>query len=261
MAYKNGREIGNITLEFDVNAKEVIKSEVTTHEVRKGNLEIEANAKVQAIVDGYAVELEPVFGEVVGNLSAEMTREYDLTSPAGNWFTDVMRDYAKTDIALTNAGGIRSNIDAGEVTMKEIYTIMPFDNTIVNGELTGAQILAILEHGAALEKGMIQVSGLTFEYDSTKAIGERVVSVTMADGTLLDKEKTYTVSTNDFLSTGYGDGYTTFGEVEWNNPYYLLRDALKESLEKVDTFTPNTELRAKDISQEISLGLELPLAA
>ena len=72
---------------------------------------------------------------------------------------------------------------------------------------------------------------------------------------------TYTVATNDFLSTGFGDGYTTFGEVEWNNPYYLLRDGLKVDIETKGELVPDTTLRAKDVSQEVSLNFELPLAA
>lgn len=261
MAYKNAREIGDISLYFDINTKKVVKNEVTTHEVRKGKLNVEENAKVQAIVDKYDEELKPVFGEIVGNAKEAISRDYNSTSAAGNWFTDVMREYAKVDVALTNAGGIRSDIDAGEITMEEIYTIMPFDNYIVNGSMTGAQILEILEHGASLEKGMIQVSGLNFEYDSTKPVGERVISVTMADGTNLDPEKVYTVATNDFLSTGYGDGYTTFGKVEWENPYYLLREGLVDYIQKSEEFTPNSEIRAKDISQDVSLGFNLPFAA
>ena len=250
MASKSGRMIGNITLYYDTVTDKVVISEVNTIEVRKGELDVEPNAKIQAIVDEYNVELKPVFGEVVGVMGADLMRDYNITSAAGNWFADVLREAKDVDFAFTNAGGIRIDVMAGEVTMEKIFEIMPFDNTPVTSVMTGKDIVDVLEQGATLSKGMVQISGLTFTYDSTKPEYSRVIEVTMADGTPIDLEKEYTVATNDFLAGGQ-DNYVTLKNFTWSNPYNepLLRNLLADDIRTKGTYTPDNTLRAVDVSK------------
>jgi len=250
MGYKHGRMFGHVTLYYDTVTDEVVKSDIELVEVRKGELELEENATVAAFVAEYTEELEPVFGEVVGTFTEELTRDYNATSKAGNWFTDVMRAQSGADFAFTNAGGIRADIDAGEVTVQELFTIMPFDNKTVTAEITGQDILDLLEQGCTLSKGMLQISGLTFTYDSSKPEYSRVVDVTMADGSALDLEKTYLVATNDFLAGGQ-DNFKTLANFEFSDAYQaeLIRDQLKEELKAIGTYTPDATLRAVDIAE------------
>jgi 2',3'-cyclic-nucleotide 2'-phosphodiesterase/3'-nucleotidase len=248
MAYKNGRMIGHITLYYDEVTDTVLDSEVTLHEVRKAELPIDPDVGMQSMVDGYNAELLPIFGVVLGSFTEDLIRDYNLTSAPGNWFTDVMREFEGADVAFTNAGGIRVDITAGDVTMEKIYEIMPFDNTTVTTTMTGADILDVLEQGCTLSKGMIQISGLDFTYDSTMPEYERVIDVTMMDGSPLDLEEEYLVVTNDFLAGGQ-DNYVTLGNFSWQNDYELLRDMLADDLESMGTITPDNTLRAVDISQ------------
>src|SRR5690606_35602234 len=101
-----------------------------------------------------------------------------------------------------------------------------------------------------LSKGMVQISGLTFTYDSSKPEYSRVVEVVMMDGSPLDLEKEYTVVTNDFLAGGQ-DNYKTLGNFEWSNPYSepLLRNLLADDLRTKGTYTPDNTLRAVDIAK------------
>ena len=250
MASKHGRMIGQITLYYDTKTDKVIISESNVIEVRKGELDVTPNAKIEKMVADYNKELAPVFGEVVGVMGADLVRDYNLTSGAGNWFADVLRDAKDADVAFTNAGGIRIDVAAGEVTMEKIFEIMPFDNTPVTTVMKGKDILDVLEQGCTLVKGMVQISGLTFTYDSTKPEYSRVVAVTMADGTPLDLEKEYTVVTNDFLAGGQ-DNFVTLANFKWSNPYNepLLRNLLADSIREAGTFMPDNTLRAVDISK------------
>jgi len=250
MANKNGRQIGNITLYYDTVKDEVVISESKAIEVRKGELEIEPMASIQEMVDAYNAELAPVFGEIVGVMASDLIRDYNTTSAAGNWFADVLREGKGADVAFTNAGGIRIDVMAGDVTMEKVFEIMPFDNTPVTTIMTGKDILDVLEQGATLSKGMIQISGLTFTYDSSKPEYSRVVEVVMADGTMLDLEKEYSVVTNDFLAGGQ-DNFKTLGNFEWSNPYSepLLRNLLADDLRTKGTYTPDNTLRAVDIAK------------
>ncbi|QIB26950.1 5'-nucleotidase C-terminal domain-containing protein [Caloranaerobacter azorensis] len=260
-AYKHGRMIGHITLYYDTKAKKVVGNNIELIEVRKGNLNIEPDAKVQAMVDKYNEELKPIFGKVIGKAETDILRDYNNESAMGNWITDVMRKKANVQIAFTNAGGIRADLTAGDITIGNIFEAMPFDNTIVTGEMTGAQIKAILEQSVTLYKGMLQISGIKFTYDSTKPEGERVIDIYLEDGTPIEMDKTYTVATNDFLSGGQ-DGFVTLKEIKWTNTFILLRDALIENIRNNKVISPKVEGRITDVSKNVSSVIfELPNVA
>ena len=250
MASKNGRMIGNIKLTYDTVNDKVLESSSQVYNVQKGTLGIPVNAKIEALVAKYNADLAPIFNKLVGTLTAPMTKDYNTTSPAGNWFADVLRASKKADVAFTNAGGIRIEVPAGPVTMEKIFEIMPFDNTPVTTTMKGKDIVAVLEQGCTLKKGMIQISGLTFTYDSSKPEYSRVIEVKMADGSLIDMNKDYLVVTNDFLSGGQ-DEYVTLKNFKWSNPYNepLLRNLLAEDLKTKGTLTPDTTLRAVDVKK------------
>lgn len=171
-----------------------------------------------------ALRAQPV-GEadvfLVGDRSSCRVEECNL----GNLITDAMRADTGADIALTNGGGIRADIDEGEVTLGEVLTVLPFGNLVSTMSLTGADVLAALENGVSrielTEDGLIQrsdasgrflqVSGLSFIFDPTQEAGSRIVEVTLDNGEALDPEAVYTVVTNDFVRNG-GDGYAVFAE-------------------------------------------------
>ncbi len=251
-AYYNGRMLSHITLFYNPQADKVVKSAVGTIEVRNTTLDVEPVKEVQDIVDLYNEEVAPIFSEIVGTTTVELVRDYNNESNMGNWMADVMKEKAGTQIAFQNAGGIRADMDAGDITLKEIFTVMPFDNTIVTAEMTGAQIKAVLEQSVTLYKGMMQISGLKVKYDSTLPEKERIIEIALEDGTVVEMDKTYTVATNDFLSGGQ-DGYTTLGEVEWTNTYDLVRDALIENVKALKEISPKVEDRMFDVSKAVQV--------
>ncbi|NWF67685.1 MAG: 5'-nucleotidase C-terminal domain-containing protein [Chloroflexi bacterium] len=145
----------------------------------------------------------------------------------GNLIADAMRLEVNAQIAIMNGGGIRADIDEGEVTIGEVFTVLPFGNTLATFELTGADVIAALENGvsriALNDAGQIerdgaagrfpQVSGIRFSFDPTQEAGSRIVSVEVlgADGSYaaIDPAATYSVVSNNFLRQG-GDGYSVF---------------------------------------------------
>ena len=155
----------------------------------------------------------------------------------GNLLTDAMREETGADIAITNGGGIRAEIDEGEVTVGEVLTVLPFGNTVATLKLTGAQIVASIEHGVSRVGGKSgtgrfpQVSGLRYEFDSSKDEGSKVKKVELPNGSggfkAIDEGKVYTVATNNFMRTG-GDGYEIF-ENDAVDPYDYGRP-LEEAL-------------------------------
>lgn len=119
-------------------------------------------------------------------------------------------------IAFANSGGLRSSIDSGDVSMGEVLTVLPFQNTVATFQLKGEDIRAALENGVSqIDDGagrFMQVSGMKYSFDRSKPVGSRVTAVEVKEGDAfvpLDPAKTYTVAANNYVRTG-GDGFKVF---------------------------------------------------
>ncbi|NJL95770.1 MAG: multifunctional 2',3'-cyclic-nucleotide 2'-phosphodiesterase/5'-nucleotidase/3'-nucleotidase [Anaerolineae bacterium] len=173
----------------------------------------------------------------------------------GNVIADAMRWETGAQIAIMNAGGIRADIDEGEITLGEVLTVQPFSNQIATFELTGADVIAALENGvsslqvvdgAITREGLAgrfpQVSGLRYVVDASQESGSRIVSVEVEqeDGSFapIDEAATYSVVTNNFVRTG-GDGYSVFAE-NAINPYDFGRLDYEVTSEYLASFSPIT---------------------
>ena len=179
----------------------------------------------------------------------------------GNLVADAMLDRVSDQgvtIAIQNGGGLRSSIDAGEITMGEVLTVLPFSNTLATFQLTGADIVASLENGLSqIEDGagrFPQVAGLQYTFDKSQPSGARIVGdVLVADGdewVPIDPAATYGVVTNNYMRTG-GDGYALF-DSNAVNPYDFgppLEQVVADYIAKLGgTYTPYTDGRITDAS-------------
>ena len=150
------------------------------------------------------------------------------------------------EIAIQNGGGIRASIDAGPVTMGEVLTVLPFQNTLSTFQVNGETLVAALENGVSqVEEGagrFPQVAGLTFAFDATKPAGERVSDV-MVGGAPIDMGKMYGVVSNNYVRNG-GDGYKMFRDAQ--NVYDFgpdLADVTAEYLAAHAPYQPYTDGR------------------
>ncbi|KAB7667695.1 5'-nucleotidase C-terminal domain-containing protein [Bacillus sp. B1-b2] len=143
----------------------------------------------------------------------------------GNLITDGMLEKAKSFtgknviMALQNGGGIRASIDKGDITVGEVITVLPFNNTLATMDVTGAELKEAFEISLGQypkeNGGFLHVAGGKVVYDKTKAAGERIVSVSYLneDGKYVkvQDDVTYTIATNAFTAKG-GDGYDVFAK-------------------------------------------------
>ncbi len=167
----------------------------------------------------------------------------------GNLVADAMLDRVKDqgiDVAIANSGGLRASIDAGEVTMGEVLTVLPFQNTLSTFQVTGAQLIEALENGVSQhEEGagrFPQVAGMSFAFDPKAEAGSRISDVMVA-GAPIDLEKTYGAVSNNYVRNG-GDGYAMFKDAA--NAYDYgpdLADVTAEYLAKDGTYKPYTDGR------------------
>ena len=181
--------------------------------------DVTPDAEVAARVASYEKTLDAELGQPIGKTTSELdSRNASVRggeAAIGNLFADALREATKSDVVLINGGGFRGGkvYPAGTVlTRKDILTELPFLNKAYVLELSGAQIKEALEQGftgAENEVGRFpQVSGMRVKADLSRAVGQRVVGVTV-NGAPLNPSKAYRLTTNDYLAGG-GDGYAVF---------------------------------------------------
>jgi len=196
---------------------------------------------IAEIVASYDDRIRDRFAAVAGVTGVDLTRNSRGESNLGDLIADAMREAAGADAALTNSGGIRTDIPRGSITLEQLYSLLPFDNVLVSLDLTGRQLLQTLEESARGLHGALQVSGLRVTVDAGRPVGRRVVSVEI-DGRPLDSEKTYRVVTNDFLAAG-GDEYTMFRKGKNVRYGDGLRDVVTAWLKRRTPVRPRIEGR------------------
>lgn len=232
-AYYNGRAVGKIELTYNRSSHQVESSAVSVTTLPYDGLT--ADNQVQLMLEKAQAEIAPVKNVKVGQTARALS--HDRNEPdetlLGQWVTDVMRQTAGADIAFQNGGGLRTGLPQGTITMGNLYEVMPFDNTLYTVELTGQQVMEVLEYGIMNKKiGMVQYSGVKVSYNADGPQDGRIVAVTLPDGTPLSPEKTYKVVTNDFMAAG-GDGFTVFKEGKnLHDTCILVRDVLANAIRK-----------------------------
>ena len=211
------------------------------------------NADEISSINNYKSQLNSVYNNVIGSISAvapnggnpQVQRQRETA--LGDYLADIQRKAYGTDIALQNGGGIRDMLPAKTwvpsgvarptwasaasatpwavtssgpypLTYGDVATVLPFGNQAVTTTITGADVWAALENGVSqLTAGagrFPQVSGLKFTFNANAAVGSRVSSVTLTNGTPVPNSSSvsYSLATNDFMVAG-GDGYTMLGGI------------------------------------------------
>ena len=196
--------------------------------------EVKDDAQIKTLIADKMAEIQPLLDIVVAKTSVKLdgnrdpgvrTKETNL----GDLAADALKYVSGADVALTNGGGIRTSLEIGDVTYGEINAVFPFGNTVVTFDITGADILAALQHGTktlpAASGGLPQVAGMDYEI-RTYLDTDRVTNV-MINGKPLDLTETYTMATNDFTYAG-GDGYAMFAKYPKTGEFGAMDEALEE---------------------------------
>ncbi len=167
---------------------------------------------VAAIVDTCVQRVLPLTARVVGTTKAAIVAAQNTAgeSPLGDLIADAQRAAMGTDFCMMNPGGIRADLASGTITWGELYTIQPFSNYLVKISLTGQMVYDVLNQQWAGQPyvKMLEISGLSYTWDNNLPVGSKVVDV-RKNRVSIDKSATYTVTVNNFLSTG-GDNFIAF---------------------------------------------------
>lgn len=177
----------------------------------------------------------------------------NLETNLGDLVADAYKVRTGAECAYTNGGGIRVDVNQGDIKVSDIKNVQPFGNIVCLLEVTGQQILDAMEWGChvapAQSGGFPQVSGISFELDTSIADpckvdengmcvgieGERRVKNLKINGTPVDPSKKYKLATLSYTALDHGDGYTAFDgctvlEMGVAEDYTVVLDYIKEDL-------------------------------
>jgi hypothetical protein len=261
--------IGKVTIEFDAAtgapAENGVKVELLSFEDVEAILddadEVPDPGVEKMIADITAQNekfLQTVIGETATLLDGERAHVRAGETNLGNLITDAMLEASGADVVLTNGGGIRASIAAGEITMDDALTVLPFGNQVTVIKVTGQDILDALAFGAKsypeASGGFPHVAGMTYTImitDEGKFAGIGEVKV---GGKPIDPAKEYTLATNDFLASG-GDGYVMFGGKEQVTLLGMMLDIFVDKIKELSEDGPFT------VEKDGRLKIERPLVA
>jgi 5'-nucleotidase / UDP-sugar diphosphatase len=219
-AYAYGKFLGELNIEFDGDGNIV----TAVGEPIIMDASVAEDAAVKERITAAAIPLEEIRQNVVAQAAAKIEGDRSVCRvkecEMGNLVADAMLDRVKSQgisIAIANSGGLRASIDAGDVTMGEVFLVLPFQNTLSTFYVSGATVVAALENGVSQVeevKGRFpQVAGLQFAWDMTVAPNEGRVSdvMVMSNGSWvpIDPAATYGLVSNNYVRGG-GDGYKMF---------------------------------------------------
>ena len=248
-SYAYGKFLGELNVTFDDEGNVI--SAVGEPILLDGT--VAEDADTVARVAELAIPLEAVRTKVIAQSAANIEGNRDvcrlMECEMGNLVADAMLDRVADQgitIAIANSGGLRASIDAGDVTMGEVLTVLPFQNTLSTFQITGDVMLAALENGvsdmAEVAGRFPQVAGITFTVDPAAEVGSRISDVMVGDAAL-DPAATYGVVSNNYVRNG-GDGYKMFKDAA--NAYDFgpdLADVTAEYMAAKGAYTPYTDGR------------------
>lgn len=252
-AYAYGKFLGELNLTFN-DAGEITEAR---GEPLIMDAKVAEDQPTVARIAELGKPLEEIRNKVVAESAEAIEGNRDVCRQVecsmGNLVADAMLDRVKDQgvtIALANSGGLRASIDAGEVTMGEVLTVLPFQNTLSTFTVTGQVLKDALENGASQheEKAgrFLQVAGMKYTFDPAQPAGSRITDVQVAEGdgfAALDPAKEYLVVSNNYVRTG-GDGFEMF--VNAKDAYDFgpdLADVTAEYLAKNAPYKPYTDGR------------------
>lgn len=187
------------------------------------------NKKLQKLVQEYQDRIQKEYGQPIGTLLTDWQRSHAAESNIGNYLADVIRSACAADFACLNSGGIRKDVHRGTLSKLDIVEILPFTNYLTRFQVTGAQLLTLIESNAksALrqEPGILQISGLSYSYRIDKGGAIQVLS-SAVNGQPIDPARSYSGATVDFVVYGQAEKYFGFAVDQSEATGVLLSDAV-----------------------------------
>ena len=256
-AYDNARAFSKLELEVDARGKPT--GHFVAHAPERVRADVAPDAAVAAAVASDLAEVAQMKSRPVGvTLPALFRRAYRAESPLGNLVADQIRAATHADVGLTNGGGLRADLPAGELTYGELFEALPFDNRLATMKMPARALEELLARNFAHDKGILSVSGVRARARCQG--GAIAVDLLRADGQPIAADTVLTVGTTDFLANGGDDFGPTVAAAR---PSFLesqpIRDVIAAALAKLAS-EGHAQLTAASWFDPGHRRIELPMA-
>lgn len=252
----NGVILSQLLLSIDKKNHQIINIIATN--ILVDDNKYPADKSMTELIHHYQVQSDQIANRILGQLSGDLPRDlsHDGDSLLGKVVTDAQlyaasaSNQGAAQIALTNSGGIRAPLMAGQISYNDIYTVQPFSNQLVTKTLTGQQIKNLLEQQWQADRTRIMAvsHGFYYQWDDSKPMGSKVVASSMKlNNRKLDMQAKYRVVANEFLAEG-GDNFTEF--TKGTHPIYssvLDNESLMKYVQKHSPLAVPSDSRIKRI--------------
>lgn len=195
-AGSKGRYIGELKINYSHKNNSISKFSYKLIETRNSNItpDKELAEIVRKQEDFVGKSLDEVIGELKVDWKIPLTGESNL----GSFETDAFREKAGTDIAFTNNGGLRKEMIAGPIKVKDIWEINPFNNILVTTNVKGNEIPGMIKYTFEKAESFNQVSGLKIRAKKLATRKYEFLEI-LVNGKAIENEKTYSVVMNNYM--------------------------------------------------------------
>ncbi len=194
---QKGRAFSMIDFYINKRTKKIKNIEISSRVLVNEKDSLKEDQEIAELIKNYNNQLSTVFNESLGIVKEKISYDKYKKSPLGDLFCDILKEETNSDIAMLNGGSITGQFYPGEIRIKDIYSILPFDNICVVLNLQGKYIKQMIDRKISdKEIGELQYSGVK------KVNGQFILD----NGQPLEDDKYYKVATNDFMVSG-GDLY------------------------------------------------------
>lgn len=267
-----GKAYGRVDLYFDPETRTVLKDQTKaaagiplepnrcdaakhTFACEELSFPIASDPVIDALIQKQDEILAPVAKRKITTASETVKINRINESALGNLFADILKRATKTDIAIMNAGGIRTDIQAGDVLYDELYEVSPFQNQVVVIDEVPWPVFKEAFRASIHtcgEKGTLVQSGFRIQYTRTCSEGKptsKLLHVETVDGEVLydfekgidaDKDRTFSLAILDFIASGSGESYSMFKGLPLENTVGIARELIIDQLSQENLILNNT---------------------
>ena len=221
----------HVRLWFDPEQGKVVKKECR---LLHPDPDAPVNPVYKAFADEICAPFEVYLGQKVAHTDRKWVIHLSSETPLGNYLADCMRRAAGTEICYMNATSAGSYIDPGDIYMEDILRITGFNDPIQRSEITGAQLYQLFELVHVPERygnnAGLFFSGIHVYMDHTKPAWQKVLKITLPDGSPVELDRKYTVASSEYMASGGNDTSAVANQLVWTPLPICAQDNLRTCL-------------------------------
>ncbi|WP_160140048.1 5'-nucleotidase C-terminal domain-containing protein [Chryseobacterium sp. c4a] len=215
------------------------------------NNELKNDDEFVKFIEPYKLKLDKEMNQKISHTNTDLTKQGD-NSNLGNLLADYTLEggdeWTKThlkknvDAALINIGGIRTTIGKGDIMLKNLFEVMPFENELIIVKMKGADLPGLFQYYAKTQVNN-PVSHLYIETKNGQ------LTQSLINGKEVDPGKDYYIATSDYLALG-GDNMSFFAKGESIPTGIKLRDLYIDYFKRNPEIVSPTDVRLNFIGKK-----------